>query len=674
MPKFLEKLEKYILSTTVLLTPLVFAPIFPEVYLIPKMIVLATGLGLYLIVKSVNTIRRGSLELGVGEFDLPIVILVVAYVVSSVLKTANRAEAFFFPGTATVLVLSTLIYFFVNQNTERDKKTILTSYFLGGVISATLSIFANLGVLSKIPQLPAFVKDVSFNTEGSLLSSALIFALLMVIGVIMALKERGVSVKLFYVLSFVILFIGLGTTIYNMLPGKPNSPKLASMNVNWSIAVDALKESPLLGIGPGNYLTAFNIYRPLSYNQTDIWQVRFTSGRSFYLTLLTETGFLGLAGIVFLGIAVFKKIKKEVAKKEVVQSLLEGNWFLIPLSLLLVSLTFLPYSLTTLLALSLLLSLSGATRYLYIPLSSFAPAGGGSRLATKVPTFFATLPILVGFGVFAYFFGRSVLAEYKYQKALTALSQNDGLATYNLLREAITLGSQVDRYHATYTQVNLALASSLVQNRGENLTDQDRQTVTQLIQQAIREGKATVSLNPRRSGNWELLGRTYRDIMAFAEGAADFSIQSFTQAVALDPINPNARLALGGVYYATGKYDDAIRAFELATLAKNDFANAHYNLAIALREKGEIERAISELNTTLSLVDPNSNDFNLIKTEIENLEAKRPAKEAGESANLTPPQEAPEQIIQPPVELPEEAPPPSPEPTPETEEEVTPQP
>ncbi|MEK7111887.1 MAG: tetratricopeptide repeat protein, partial [Patescibacteria group bacterium] len=168
------------------------------------------------------------------------------------------------------------------------------------------------------------------------------------------------------------------------------------------------------------------------------------------------------------------------------------------------------------------------------------------------------------------------------------------------------------------------LASSLAQ-KGEILTEDDRSTITQHIKQAIREGRATVTLNPGRSGNWEILARIYQAIMPFAQGADNFAIQSFNQSIALDPTNPNLRIALGGVYYALGRYDEAIRVFELAVLSKPDLANAHYNLAVAYREKGEIEKAIEQMKLVLSLVEKDSSDYELAKTELENLEKKRPA-------------------------------------------------
>ena len=211
----------------------------------------------------------------------------------------------------------------------------------------------------------------------------------------------------------------------------------------------------------------------------------------------------------------------------------------------------------------------------------------------------------------------------------------------NLMTSAIAQNPKVDRYHASLAH-GYGFASSLANNlsaqTGKDTIEADKSTITQLIQ-AIGEGKA-VATNPQRSGNWEILAQIYKNIMSFATGADQFTIQTYTQAIAFDPINPNLRIALGGVYYALGRYDDAIDAFKLAVIAKPDLANAHYNLAIAYREKKNFDNAIAEMNAVLSLVEKDSPDYALAKTELDNLERNKNIKETVGTQNLNPPQPA----------------------------------
>lgn len=669
----LEKIEKIILYVTVFLTPLMVLSTFPNPLSAPKLIVLSFGIGLALFIKAIRIVLKGSLEFSVGKFDIPVIIFLVAYLASSILVTPNKMEAFFIPGITTAVIVSTLLYFLVSGLKENGQKTLSTVVFLSGVTLSIISLLSFSKAFEYIPQLPAFMKDPLFNTLGGQLPSAIFLITVLPLGIELLISQKDVAKKAFISLAAVLLILGFGMSIYNLLPGKPAEPKLLDFNTSWSVTIDTIKASPLLGAGPGNYLTAFNQFRPLSYNQTDNWNLRFTSSSNFYLTVFTETGFLGALALILIILEVYKRSRKIFGKNKFTNKTFEENVALISLVILLISFVFFSAVQSHIVLLFVLLALISQGKRIKLNLSAQATDEMNmslSSLATRLPALLVSVPVIVALIVFAIFSGRVLKAEATYKKGLDALIQNDGATTYELLRQAININPYVDRYHASYSQINLALANSIALN--EDITDQDRETIAQLIQQAIREAKATVTLNPQRAGNWEVLARTYQAIAPFAQGADQFTIETFNQAVALDPINPDLRISLGGTFYALGNYDNAIDTFKLAVLAKPDHANAHYNLSFAYREKGEIEKAISEMTIVLSLADKNSNDYELAKTELENLEARRPITETEGTENLTPPQEAEEPIIQPPLDLPEDAEPPvvpetptnSPSPTP----------
>jgi tetratricopeptide (TPR) repeat protein len=661
MANTLDKIEKIILYATVFLTPLMVLSVFPNPLSSSKLIVLSLGVGLALLIKAIKVILKGSLEFSVGKFDIPVIILLVAYLASSILVTPNKMEAFFVPGMTTVIIASTLLYFLVSGLKEKEQKNLSLVVFLSGVALSIVSLLSLSKAFEYIPQLPAFMKDPLFNTLGGQLPSAIFLITMLPLGIGLLVSQKDVAKKAFISLATVLLVLGLGMSIYSLLPGKPAEPRLLDFNTSWAVAIDTIKASPVLGSGPGNYLSAFNQFRPLSYNQTDNWVFRFTSARSFYLTTLTETGFLGAVALIFILLGVYRRIRKIFGKNksEFTNKTFKENTILISLVVLLISFVFFAAVQSHIILLFILLALTSQGRRVKLNLSAQATDENNmlsSSLATRLPAFLVSVPVIVALIVFAVFSSRALIAEATYKKGLDALIQNDGAATYEFLRQAINTNPYVDRYHASYSQINLALANSIAQN--EDIADQDRETITQLIQQAIREAKATVTLNPQRAGNWEVLARTYQAIAPFAQGADQFTIETFNQAVALDPINPNLRISLGGTFYALGDYDNAIDAFKLAVLAKPDHANAHYNLSFAYREKGEIEKAISEMTIVLSLADRETNDYEQAKAELENLEARRPATETEGTESLIPPQEAEEPIIQPPLELPEDAEPP----------------
>jgi tetratricopeptide (TPR) repeat protein len=279
-------------------------------------------------------------------------------------------------------------------------------------------------------------------------------------------------------------------------------------------------------------------------------------------------------------------------------------------------------------------------------------------MPTRVPAFIVGIPFVAGIIAVALFGVKTLRAEATFAKSLAALTQNDAQKTYDLMNKSISQNPKVDRYHASFAQVNLAVANSIASKK--DITDNDRNTITQLVQQAISEGKATVSLNPTRSGNWEVLAQVYRSIMPFAQGADQFTVQTYGQAIALDPTNPNLRIALGGVYYSLGNYDAAIESYKLAVLAKPDLPNAHYNLAIAYREKKDYDNAIASMNNVLKLVKEGSQDYQIAKQTLDDLQSKKKGVTPVEATeNLTPPQQAEPTKVNPPITLPEEATPPA---------------
>jgi len=198
------------------------------------------------------------------------------------------------------------------------------------------------------------------------------------------------------------------------------------------------------------------------------------------------------------------------------------------------------------------------------------------------------------------FLGKMLLADYYFTQSIKAAAANDGAKTYNLQIQAINLNPDNDAYHLSYSQTNLALADALAGQ--QNLTDQQKNTVIQLVQQAIREGRAAVTLNPNRAGNWENLSLIYRSLINFAQGADQWTITSLNQAIALDPANPRLRLDLGSLYFAAKDYNNAGQMFSQAVNLKPDYANAHYNLAQALKNLGSKDQAMNELQTAAGIV------------------------------------------------------------------------
>ena len=652
MQSLLEKIEKYLVYATVFLLPLALLPISPNIFTPGRLAVLTVGVGLLLLVKAIRVILSGKLEFQVGSLDFPVLLLAAAYLISAILRTPNKMEAYLLPGTATAVVVGALLYYLINQLGLSEKKTLLSIFLASGAIFATLLLFAASGVLASIPGLPATLRNPAFTPDGGYLPVTIFLAALLPLGIGVFIGERDIAKKVVSLVFSLVALLTLAVGIYQMLPGKPYSPRFPSYEVSWNVAVDSLKQSPVLGIGPGNYITAFSRFKPITYNATDLWPVRFATSRNFYLTALAEVGILGLAALALLIFSVYKSLRREAKEGQLTN--IRGSAAVVSLVLYLVLMAIFPATILLTILLFILLAFNAKTSHTSLNLTSLGATGASSRL----PSLIVSLPIIAAVLVFGFYIGRAFAAELSFKQAVDALSRGDGQATYDKVRGAIRLNPYVDRYHSTFSQINFAIARNLAQK--QDLTEAERNTLTQLVQQSINEGKAAVALNLPRAGNWEVLAQIYRAIMPIAAGADNFAIQTYSQAVALDPLNPNLRINLGGIYYGLKRYDEAVRVLELAVATKPDLANGHYNLAFAYRDQGQLEKAIQQMTLVLSLInDKASQDYTTAKTALEDLEKQKPAAPAEGAETLTPPQ-GEEQVppLTPPLELPEESQPP----------------
>lgn len=660
MEKIFNKIEEYFLYFLVLVLPIFAVPISPSPFVVSKLAFLSFSVAILLLLRVIRIILQGKFEIKGSHYDLPMLLIAGSYIASTILRTPNKMEALLLPGNTTLVAGSVLLFFFINQQKSAVKEKIAQFLVFSGFAYALISIFSALGLFSKIPQIPNMYKSNTYTPEGGYLPSAMFILIILPISLSLILSGKKITEKVMYGVFSSVMIMSLIFFVFKMLPGKTAYPRFPSFSTGWSIAIDSIKESPLLGVGPGNYLTSFNRFRPISYNSTDLWSIKFTTARNFYITVLTETGLLGFFAFSLLLFSFYKIFRKDLKEKQVVNWGFSGISKLISLAGTLVMLFFFPPTPLLLIVLFILFAVNSSTKSTELNLTT-KESNIDNQLAqnavSRLPAILITLPVVVVLILFFINAPKIVLAEYRFTKSLMAITENDSAKTYKYIVSAIQTNRLVDRYRSVLSQIDLLLANSLAQK--QDLTDEDRNNISQLIQQSISESKAAVALNPARSGNWYNLGITYQSIIPFTKGADAFAAQSFSQAIALDPLNPNIRIALGGIYYAAKNYDTAIRVFELAVRAKTDLPNAHYNLAYAYNESGKYDLAIGQMSLVLSLVDNASKDYETAKKALEDFQNKKKVTEnPPASENLTPPQET-ESVIQPPIELPEGSEPPA---------------
>ncbi len=648
MKNVLKYIEKYLLYTVVFLFPISFASISENPFVPAKLALLVFGVGTIVLAKSIRTILEGKLTWSVARTDFPVFLLVMAYVASTYFQTSNKMEALLLPGTTTAVVGGGLLYFFINQLRSSEKKNLVSVLFVSGVVYSILTLMAGLRLFQGINALPVYVQNPVFTPAGGYLPSVIFLLTILFAGIGLVFSSRDLVRQSAYAISSVVILFGLGFSLYNLIPTESNLAKgtgfrSPGFSTSWSVAVDSLKESPLLGVGSANYLTAFNRFRPLEYNLTDNWQFKFATAQNYYLTAMAETGMIGVAALVLLVLSVYRFTRDSFGKKSIKEAVTHPTH--LGLVFMILALSFVPASTVVLVLLFVLLGLTVESSETELNLSAEGAVG-----KTSIAAFLITTPIIIFVGYVFYRSYRILAGEYTYRKALEYISENRGVDAYDTLRKAISLNPQVDRYHSRYSQVNLALANSLAgQAKDGQITEEQRAQITQLVQQAIREARFTVQLNLLRSNGWEQLARTYQAIAPLAQGAEVFASQSYRQAIQLDPINPTLRISLGQLHYAAGDYENAIDIFSLAVQVKPDLPNAYYNLAFALRENGDIDLARTAMTNVLANMDKNSPDYQVAVQALEDLDNLQQAEANVEE--LDAPKTAEEPVIEPQIEL-----------------------
>src|SRR3989344_1832031 len=670
----LQKTGFWILFIVVTLTPLFFLPLTSEFYEFNKQALLSLSALLLLIIWTAIFVIERRVSVLRSPFGLPLFLLAVVWVISTFYKTPNRFDAFLQPGnTSTILGLVILFFSGINLTRSRRELEILFYGFLAS--SFTLSLLSLLwssnltGQLIPIP----FLKSVLWTPTGNALSTFTIHLTTTLLLILLILKEKANSAKTL-ALGFC-LFLSLLSSAavgFRLFMDNPaNRPLFLPQSAGWVIALEALKTSPLFGTGPATFLSDFTQFRPLSLNLSPTGSVRFPASSSQYLHVLTLTGILGLATYLFLVarvfIIIFKLLKTQsesplrhftLAALTCVGALFISQIFVVS------SYSTLFFLFTLLILATLALKHLGSSLIHEANIDIVASTETGIH-SPLLPAICFTLAISLSLPSL-YLGSRGYYAEVIFYQALQAASANNAKATYDLLLSAIRTNPYVDTYRIAFSQATFLIANNMASNvPPAGLTESDRNTITQLIQQSVQEAKNAVSLNPQKVTNVENLASIYRNLLSIAQGADAWTLASYLQAIRLDPTNPNLRISLGGLYFANKNYDEAVRHFQAAVDLKPNLANAHYNLSAAYREKGQFAQSYAAMQSVLANLDKNSPDYPKAQAEAEELrkkagQAEIPTPAGPQNPELTAPHPLPPPKLTPPPQLPSELGPDSP--------------
>lgn len=526
-----------------------------------------------MILWAIRVLKDGSLTIAWNPATKRLGVLAIA-TTASLLVSSNRVEAILTPlGSATFVAFFILALTGGSFLSEHMKTT------LRWTIMTTVSL---LGLLA-VYQFVGLGDDPLWTPVGTSMGLIAVILVTMpsIVHEILHRKRSGHDNHMIIAIVMGLACIaGVGVTAYQILP-KVGETMLPYW-VNWQILLESYKDwrRLLIGVGAENFLAAFTQGRPASLNMTPLWNTRFTMGSSLAFHIATVYGFLGA---------------------------LAFSWFLTilhPVAIL--AFLFLPPSFSALVVVTAFLILSEPHLPHLMP-KRF------NLLWLRYP-----LPIVVLLlvGMSGYGLVRAYGGELAFARSLSALEARDGTKAYNLQIEAITKNPRITRFHTAYSQTNLALANAIAENSATGSAD--RETATQLVQQAIREAKIGVNLSPTNILAWENIANVYQALTGVAQGADQWTVAAYSKAIQLDPTNPVMRLRLGGAYVGQQKLDLAAESYAAAVALKSDYANAYYNLAFVYREQKKYLPAAQAIKDSLKYV-TNPEDVSRAQAELTDL-------------------------------------------------------
>ena len=647
-----------LLSVFLFVFPLVFTTLTTDNFVIPKQALLTGVFLIILILLGLKAIAESEIWIRKTSFDLPILIFLGVVLVGSILAP-NRAESL----TAFFSLFFAALTYFLFTNTVKTPKAlgvVVLSYLIGAFLSSILFVLNFLKIYI-LPQ--ALARSQIFTPLGSLLDLAIYLSTAFILltylffywkksqkvklGKLPAKSKVVLSLLGLVDLGFLVVF---GLTLYGLI--KLQNPVILPFDSGFQISFAAISQdtsrwilSFLFGSGFGTFASDFARFKLSSFNQTTYWNLTFFRSSSFVLELLATTGILGLVSYIYLAYKVLRT-----------KPLFIPLLFFFLLSLLL------PFSAINIALLFILLGFYGSLKSFsdkrffddlqiaLVTLKSGLVAVSGNdkrevkRGLSKILPSFVFLIILIISAILGTLTGKYVFANKLFQDSLVLASQNKNTDAYNKQLEAVNLVSYNDAYLRLFSQLNLNLAVSLSNStpKGASPSAQTQQTIYTLLQQAINYSKNATDLSPQTAADWQNRSGIYSQLIGYGKNADQFSIQTQIEAVALDPTNPNEYLTLGGLYYKLGQWDKAEDQFKQAINLKADFANAYYNLAHTLEQKGDTKGALDQLEIVKTLVKNSPSNLKKVEAEIDALKKGAETPNTSSQTGVTlPPQATP---------------------------------
>ena len=671
----LDKVIQKLIYVLVFLLPLWFLPITVNAVEFNKQILMVFLVVITLILWLVKILNQGEIQWKSSIVNIALGAFVIVYVLATIfsLRPYNSLVGWSTHlGGSLVNILSFVALYILIVNNIKGLKDIFKLLLVFLASSGLVSLIGFIQMWGGFMFPWEFTKVVSFNTVGTVNSLGIFAAAVLVLITALLFVVKRVELKvcllLLGLLNFLILIslnfwvlwlvlvagimvvlvfglikmvnLGEGITwiaipmiflavaliflfFRPILPLRPNLPTEVGLSYKGGMEIvkQVVKDKPILGTGPENFVINYAQYKPAVINQTLFWNVRFANAPSGIYTITSDLGILGLISflaviILFLVGAVKNLIKTTETGDNLLKKFLEvglfGAWFA-----LLVGLVVYPQSLTLMFAFWFLFAVFLAESSILKEKVFNLRKSQGVLLVASF-SFVIIIIVMVGF---IYVQGTRFIAELNYKYGLD-LVQRDGKMEdgINKLIKSTVINPYEDR---TYLVLSQLFILKLNQDASlEGLGQQERANLIQVDAiNAINSSVRATTLAPKDASNWLVRGQVYRQVLGLVNGADQWANDSFQESVKLEPLNPFTLTEWGRLYkdkatmlaqqaqkdkeaQATmNQYlETALEKFNKAIEAKADYAPAHFESAVVFERQGKLNEAIAKMEINRQLL------------------------------------------------------------------------
>jgi len=671
----LDKVIQKLIYALVFLLPLWFLPITVNAVEFNKQILMVFLVVITLILWLVKILNQGEIQWKSSIINIALAAFIVVYVLATIfsLRPYNSLVGWSTHlGGSLINILSFVALYILIVNNIKGLKEVFKLLLVFLASSGLVSLIGFIQMWGGFMFPWEFTKVVSFNTVGTVNSLGIFAAAVLVLVTALLFVVKRVELKvcllLLSLLNFLILIslnfwvlwlvliagiivvlvfglikmvnLGEGITwiaipmiflavaliflfFRPVLPIRPNLPTEVGLSYKGGLEIvkQIVKDKPILGTGPENFVINYAQHKPSVINQTLFWNVRFANPPSQLYAMVSDLGVLGLISflaviILFLVSAVKNLIKTTETGDNLLKKFLEvglfGAWFA-----LLVGLVLYPQSLTLMFTFWFLFAVFLAeSSILKEKVFNLRKSQGVLLLASF--SFVIIIIVMVGF---IYIQGTRFVAELNYKHGLD-LVQKDGKIDdgINKLIKSTIINPYEDRTYSVLSQLFV-----LKLNQDVNAEGLDQQQRVNLIQvdaiNAINSAVRATTLAPKDASNWLIRGQVYRQVITLVNGADQWANDSFAESVKLEPLNPFTLTEWGRLYkdkatllaqqaqkdkaaQATmNQYlEIALEKFNKAIEAKADYAPAHFESAVIFERQGKLNEAITKMEINRQLL------------------------------------------------------------------------